>query len=125
MPTYTITLAHDVSYYGTKDVEAATWEEAVASLTWDDFYDGVTNAGEPSEERVVAVEQLIRGETVELASDISFSCNQWGIYYMQHELRRIIDAGYDADTTREELEGIIDTLNTAASDPIFNKEYSK
>jgi hypothetical protein len=122
MPAYTITLAHDVPYYGTKDVEAATWEEAVASLTWEDFYNGVTNAGEPGEERVVSVEQLIRGETVELASDISFSCDQWGIYHMLHELCRITKAGYDADTMRKELEGIIDTLNTAASDPIFKKE---
>jgi hypothetical protein len=35
MPTYTILLAHDTTYYGCVGVEADTWEEAVASLTSD------------------------------------------------------------------------------------------
>jgi hypothetical protein len=34
MPTYNILLAHDTTYYGNVSVEADTWEEAVASLTW-------------------------------------------------------------------------------------------
>jgi predicted glycosyl hydrolase (DUF1957 family) len=35
MPTYTIALAHDTSFYGWWVSEGDTWEEAVASLTSD------------------------------------------------------------------------------------------
>jgi hypothetical protein len=56
MPTYTVLLAHDVTYYGNVSVEGDTWEEAVASLTledWDECYE----AGDGSwEQRVVHVE---------------------------------------------------------------------
>jgi hypothetical protein len=37
MPTYTIALAHDTSFYGLVGAEGDTWEEAVASLTSDDW----------------------------------------------------------------------------------------
>jgi hypothetical protein len=38
MPTYTVLLAQDVSaIYGNVSVEGDTWEEAVASLTLEDW----------------------------------------------------------------------------------------
>ena len=37
MPTYTVLLAQDVTYYGNVSVEGDTWEEAVASLVLDDW----------------------------------------------------------------------------------------
>jgi hypothetical protein len=69
--TYTITLAHDVSYYGKKDVEANTWEEAVASLTDLDWGDNCFD-GDSSEYRVCDVEDE-SGDT--LASDFAFDCH--------------------------------------------------
>ena len=37
MPTYTVLLAQDVTYYGNVSVEGGTWKEAVASLVLDDW----------------------------------------------------------------------------------------
>jgi hypothetical protein len=73
MPTYTIALAHDTSFYGLVGAEGDTWEEAVASLTSDDwsecFEEG--DGGWEQQQRVVHVEDE-DGNIV--AEDIAFYC---------------------------------------------------
>jgi hypothetical protein len=39
MPTFTIALVYDTLSFGQVSVEADTWEEAVASLSYDDWDD--------------------------------------------------------------------------------------
>lgn len=50
MPVFNILLAHDVSYYGSVEVEADTWSEAVASLTDADWGGACYFAGWDCEE---------------------------------------------------------------------------
>jgi hypothetical protein len=73
MPSYTIALAHDTSFHGFVGVEGDTWEEAVASLTSDDwsecFEEG--RGGWEQQQRVVHVEDE-DGNIV--AEDIAFNC---------------------------------------------------
>jgi hypothetical protein len=73
MPTYTVLLAHDTSFYGNVGVEGDTWEEAVASLTsedWDECYEEGDGSWE-QQQRVVHVEDE-NGYIV--AEDIAFNC---------------------------------------------------
>jgi hypothetical protein len=68
MPSYTIALAHDTSFHGFVGVEGDTWEEAVASLTSDDwsecFEEG--RGGWEQQQRVV---HRGRGHRLQLPND--------------------------------------------------------
>ena len=46
MPTFNILLAYDITKYGCMEVEADTWEAAVASLTHDSWYDSCHEPGD-------------------------------------------------------------------------------
>ena len=116
MPTYTVLLAQDVTYYGNVSVEGDTWEEAVASLTfgdWDECY-------EPSEggweQRVVHVEDEDGGDIV--AEDLAYNEH---MVYRESIIQRLreIQIAPDQDAA---LAQYIDELRTMGQDPIFNKK---
>ena len=115
MPTYTIALAHDTSFYGLVGAEGDTWEEAVASLTledWDECYE----AGDGSwEQRVVHVEA--ENGYIE-AEDIHYNC---GLVHCQSVIQRLREIQIAADLDAA-LALFIDELRTMGRDPIFNKE---
>jgi hypothetical protein len=71
MPTYTVLLAQEVTYYGNVSVEGDTWEEAVASLVLDDWDTNYMDFDGAWGERVVHVETE-SGDIV--AEDIAFDC---------------------------------------------------
>jgi hypothetical protein len=117
MPTFTVTLAHDVSFYGKKEIEANTWEEAVASLTLADWYDNCTDLGnEGWEQRVLHVDAE-DGDNV--AEDIAFDCVM--VYHMPvvHRLKVILETYSLPD---DAITALIDEIRTMGRDPIFNKE---
>ena len=120
MPTYTVLLAHDVSYYGNVSVEGDTWEEAVASLTledWDECHWGGDDGG--CEQRVVHVEAE-NGDIV--ADDFHFNCEQVHYRFAVHRLTHILDTCDVPDDTAAALVAFIDELRTMGQDPIFKKE---
>jgi hypothetical protein len=88
MPSYTIALAHNTSFYGLVGVEGDTWEEAVASLTSDDwsecFEEG--DGGWEQQQRVVHVEDE-DGNIV--AEDIAFNCPMIHCQSVVQRLREI------------------------------------
>ena len=117
MPTYTIFLAQDVAYYGSVAVEADTWEEAVASLTfrdWDECYDEGDGAWE---QRVVHVEAE-DGDIVDESMDLEF--NSLTIYRSGVIQRlREIQIAPDQDAA---LAQFIDELLNRFQHPIFKKK---
>jgi hypothetical protein len=120
MPTYTVLLAHDITYYGNVSVEGDTWQEAVASLTsfdWDECYEQGDGAWE---QRVVHVEAEDGGGIV--AEDIAYNCAM--VHYMPiiHRLTTIMDTCDVPDDTAAALVAYIEELRSMAQDPIFNKE---
>lgn len=118
MPTFTVTLGHDVSFYGTKEIEADTWEEAVASLTVQDWYDSCDDLGnEGSEHRVLHVEAE-NGDNV--AEDIAFDCVM--VYQMPvvHRLKVILETYSLPDDARASITSLIDEIQTMSRDPIFD-----
>lgn len=118
MPTFTITLAHDVSFYGTQVIEADTWEEAVASLTVQDWYDTCDDLGNDGwEQRVLHVEAE-NGDNV--AEDIAFDCVM--VYQMPvvHRLTEILGAYTLPDDATASITALIDEIRTMSRDPIFD-----
>jgi hypothetical protein len=117
MPTYTIALAHDTSFYGLVGAEGDTWEEAVASLTSDDwsecFEEG--DGGWEQQQRVVHVEDE-DGNIV--AEDIAFYCP---MIHRQSVIQRLREIQIAADPDAA-LALYIDELRTMGQDPIFKKE---
>jgi hypothetical protein len=119
MPTYTVSLAYDVTYYGLVSVEGDTWQEAVASLTladWDECYEQSDHGWE---QRVVRVEAEDSGDIV--AEDINFNCAM--VHYMPiiHRLTTIMDTCDVPDDTAAALVAYIDELGIMVQDPIFEK----
>jgi len=119
MPTYTVLLAHDVTYYGNVSVEGDTWEEAVASLILEDWGDNCTDFGEAWEERVVHVEA--ENGYIE-AEDINFNCELVHCQSVIQRLREILYTCDLPDDTAAALVAYIDELRTMGQDPIFKKE---
>ena len=118
MPTFNILLAQDIPNYGIIEVEAETWEDAVASLTlgsWDECYE----QGDGWEQRVVHVEAE-NGEI--LVEDINFNCAL--VHYMPiiHRLTTILDTCDVPDDTAAALVAYIEELQSMVRDPIFNKD---
>ena len=116
MPTYTVLLAQDVTFYGNVSVEGDTWEEAVASLTfgdWDECY-------EPSEggweQRVVHVEAEDSGDIV--AEDLAYNEH---MVYRESVIQRLreIQIAPDQDAA---LAQFIDELLNRFQHPIFKKK---
>ena len=119
MPTYTVLLAHDTSFYGLVGVEGDTWEEAVASLASDDwsecFEEG--DGGWEQQQRVVHVEDE-DGNIV--AEDIAFNCP---MIHCQSVIQRLREIQIAADLDAA-LALYIDELRTMGQDPIFKKDQS-
>ena len=115
MPTFTVLLAQDVTYYGNVSVEGDTWEAALASLTfgdWDECY-------EPSEggweQRVVHVEDE-DGDIV--AEDLAYNEH---MVYRENVIQRLHEIQTAADTAAA-LVAYIEELRTVVKHPIFNKK---
>jgi hypothetical protein len=122
MPTYTVLLAHDITYYGNVSVEGDTWQEAVASLTsfdWDECYEQGDGAWE---QRVVHVEAEDGGGIV--AEDIAYNCAM--VHYMPiiHRLTALMTNPdrVPCMVTHQALADYIYELRTMVQDPIFKKE---
>jgi hypothetical protein len=81
MPTFNILLAYDITKYGCMEVEADTWEAAVASLTHDSWYDSCHEPGDEGwEQRVVLVEAengYIEAEDIHYFGPWASTCILW------------------------------------------------
>ena len=118
MPTYTVLLAQDVTYYGNVSVEGDTWQEAVASLTLDDW-DECYEMGSASEERIVYVEAEDGGI---VADDMAFNQHMVHRESVIHHLTVIRDTlGLSHEATAA-VTAFIEELRTMGQDPIFKKE---
>jgi hypothetical protein len=122
MPTYTVSLAYDVTYYGLVSVEGDTWQEAVASLTLDDWDECYEQGDHGWEQRVVRVEAEDSGDI--MAEDINFNCAMIHYFPVVHRLTTIMDTCDVPDDTAAALVTLIDELRTMVQDPIFNKKES-
>jgi hypothetical protein len=122
MPTFNILLAYDTTKYGCTEVEADTWEEAVASLTHDSWYDNCHEPGDEGwEQRVVQVEAE-DGDIV--ADDLAFNTD---MVYRDSVIQRLHEILYlcgDASAATA-LVAYMDQLRTMVRDPIFNKESNQ
>jgi hypothetical protein len=121
MPTYTVLLAQDVTYYGNVSVEGDTWAEAVASLTLDDWDECYEMGDGGWEQRVVHVEDEA-GDF--LAEDIAYNCAMVHYVPVVHRLTHILDTCDVPDDTAAALVAFIDELRAMGQDPIFNKKES-
>ena len=119
MPTYTVLLAQEVTYYGNVSVEGDTWEEAVASLVLDDWDTNYMDFDGAWGERVVHVETE-SGDIV--AEDINFNCGMVHSYTVIQRLREILYTCDVPDDTAAALVAYIEELRTMVQDPIFKKE---
>ena len=117
MPTFNILLAHDITHYGSVSVEGDTWEDAVASLTSDDWEECYEegDGGWEQQQRVVHVEDE-DGNIV--AEDIAFNCP---MIHCQSVIQRLREIQIAADPDAA-LALFIDELRTMRQDPIFKKE---
>jgi hypothetical protein len=120
MPTYTVLLAQDVTYYGNVSVEGDTWQEAVASLTlsdWDECYEQGDGAWD---QHVVHVEDEA-GDF--LAEDLAYNKH---MVYRESVIQRLHEilylCGDVPDDTAAALVAFIDELRAMGQDPIFKKE---
>jgi hypothetical protein len=118
MPTFNILLAQDVTYYGNVSVEGDTWQEAVASLTLDDW-DECYEMGSASEERVVHVEAEDGGI---VADDMAFNQHMVHRESVIQRLEILYLCGDVSDDTATALVAYMDQLRTMVRDPIFNKK---
>jgi len=119
MPTFNVLLAQDVTYYGNVSVEGDTWEEAVASLTLDDWDECYEMGDGGWEQRVVHVEAE-DGDIVDESLDLEF--NSLTIYRSGVIQRlREIQITPDQDAA---LAQFIDELLNRFQHPIFNKKES-
>ena len=120
MPTYTVLLAQDVTYYGNVSVEGDTWAEAVASLTLDDWDECYEMGDGGWEQRVVHVEAEDGGI---VADDIAFNQH---MVYRESVIQRLHEilylCGDVSDDTATALVTYMDQLRTMGQDPIFNKK---
>jgi len=120
MPTFNILLAYDITKYGCMEVEADTWEAAVASLTHDSWYDSCHEPGDEGwEQRVVDVETE-DGDIV--ADGINYNCALVHCSPIIHRLTTILDTCDVPDDTAAALVAYIEELQSMVRDPIFNKD---
>lgn len=120
MPMFNVTLAHDISHYGTISIDAPTWEDAIRTLRHEDWWEHCTSSGDSGwEERVVHVETE-DGSIV--AEDINYNCETIHYFPIVHRLTRILDTCDVPDDTAEALVTLIEELRTMVRDPIFKKE---
>ena len=120
MPTYTVLLAQEVTYYGNVSVEGDTWEEAVRTLGDHHWLDNCTDASDDGwEQRVVDVETE-DGDI--LALNLNHNCAL--VHYMTiiHRLTTIMDTCDVPDDTAAALVSYIEELQSMVRDPIFKKE---
>ena len=121
MPTYTVLLAQEVTYYGNVSVEGDTWEEAVASLVLDDWDTNYMDFDGAWGERVVHVETE-SGDIV--AEDIAFDCPMIHCQSVIHRLTTILDTCDLSDEAATALTDYIQELQAMVQDPIFKKEIN-
>jgi hypothetical protein len=113
------------SFHGFVSVEGDTWEEAVASLTLDDWErmlrSGATVAGNSN-----SAWSMSRTRTATSWPRTShFNCAMVNYFPVVHRLTHILDTCDLSDDAAAALVAFIDELRTMGQDPIFNKEYSK
>jgi hypothetical protein len=119
MPTFNILLAQDVTFYGNVSAEGDTWQEAVASLTLDDWNECDEPGDGGWEQRVVHVEDDV---DYIVREDINYNCEMIHYFPVIHRLTHILDTCDVPDDTAAALVTLIDELRTMVQDPIFNKK---
>ena len=122
MPTFNILLAQDVTYYGNVSVEGDTWEEAVASLTLDDWDECYEEGDGGWEQRVVHVEDEDSGDIV--AEDLAYNEH---LVHRESVIQRLTALMTNPDrvpcmVTHQALADYIDELRNMVKHPIFNKK---
>ena len=121
MPTFNILLAQDITNYGIIEVEADTWEAAVATLTlgsWDEC----CQEGDGWEQRVVHVESE-DGQI--LSEDLNYNAPLVHSFDVACRLRRLLkDAELFKDFAdlEDRVERFAEELQAESRHPIFNKE---
>ena len=120
MPTFNVMLAQDVSYYGSTSVEGETWEDAVRTLHYSDWWDACHSTNDEGwEQRIVYVETE-DGDV--LAEDISYQVYAVDRTYVAARLDAIIKECDLSDEAVAALVAFVDELRTKGQDQIFKKE---
>jgi hypothetical protein len=125
MRTFNILLAQDTTLYGTLSVEAATWEEAVASLTEEDWWDSCYEGGDSEgfSERVVHVEDEVLGDIV--AEDIGVNNCYIHTSDLKSQIDRIVRDHHTGEGTAAmvvALEAMLAGFEADRRHPLFRKE---
>lgn len=118
MPIFNILLAEDVTWYGSVEVEAATWQDAVRTLD-EASWDVCTDADDPGERRVVHVEVGDEGDIV--AEDLAYRCelvSHWSVIRCLMEIMDNPDR-VPCVVTQKALSDLIDELRANIQDPVF------
>ena len=122
MPTFNILLAADRAFYGTKTVEAPTWEEAVQTLDVDDWHDHCSHKGDCLEEkRIVHVEV---GHENMVAEDIRYDAPLVHSFSVAQYLRFLLATHVGHDGLINRISLYIAELEACGQDPVFKKEES-
>lgn len=118
MPTFNILLAEDVTHYGSVEVEAATWQDAVRTLD-EASWDVCTDADDPGERRVVHVE--VGDESDIVAEDLAYRCELVSHWSVIRRLTQIIGDPHRVPCvlTQKLLSDLIDELRANIQDPVF------
>jgi hypothetical protein len=112
MPTYTVLLAQDMTYYGNVSVEGDIWQAAVASLTLDDWDECYEESDGCWEQRVVHVEDE---DGNILAEGLEYRTQMVGRVGVIQRLREI----RDMDDVEAGLSAFINELWQADRHPVF------
>jgi hypothetical protein len=121
MPKYEIALVYDSPSFGQVSVEADTWEEAVASLSYDDWDDNCHNferSDDIWERRVIHV---YNQDNDIVAEDLSFDCTSVCGSTVARRIGHTLNTCEMSDDAKTSLAAIIDEIDTMHQDPIFKK----
>jgi hypothetical protein len=114
MPTFNLLLAMDESFYGTIEVDADTWADAVASLSkdaWGACFENGNYGGD--QHRIVHVEDEA-GEI--LAEDINYDCAMLHYIPVVHRLQQILE---HPESMAAEIQAYIAEITADVQHPLF------
>lgn len=123
MPIFNVCLAQDISYYGSTSVEGETWEDAVRTLHYSDWWDACHKTNDEGwEQRIVYVETE-DGDV--LAEDINYQVYAVDRTYVAARLDAIIRECDLSDEAAAALVAFVDELRTMSRDPVFKEPVFK
>jgi hypothetical protein len=119
MPTFNIALVYDTLSFGQVSVEADTWEEAVASLSYDDWDDNCHEKSDDIWERRVF--HVYNQDNDIVAEDLAFDCISICGSTVARRIGHTLNTCEMSDDAKTSLAAIIDEMETMHQDPIFKK----